>query len=61
VVTAIAHEWIDAGGTAPPRKQEPMRTATSDPSIAKHVTDELVTAIAHDVGELLWTKRPASN
>jgi integrase len=36
----------------------------SDPSIAKrymHVTDELVTAIAHDVGELLWAKRPANN
>ena len=36
----------------------------SDPNIAKahmHVTEELVTAIAHDVGELLWTGRPASN
>jgi hypothetical protein len=35
----------------------------SDPSIAKryiHVSDELLTALAHDVGELLWTKRPAS-
>lgn len=34
------------------------------PSIAKrymHVTDELVTAIAHDVGELLWTKRPGND
>jgi hypothetical protein len=33
----------------------------SDPSIAKrhmHVTDELVTTIAHDVGELLRIKRP---
>jgi integrase len=36
----------------------------SDPSIAKrymHVTDELVTAIAHDFGELLWTKQPVTN
>lgn len=35
----------------------------SDPSIAKrymHVTDELVTAIAHAIGELLWTKRPTT-
>jgi integrase len=32
----------------------------SGPSIAKrymHVTDKLVIAIAHDVGELLWTER----
>ena len=36
----------------------------SDLSITKrymHVTDELVTAIAHEVGELPWTKRPAGN
>jgi hypothetical protein len=26
-----------------------------------HVTDELVTVIAHDVGELLWTKCPATS
>jgi len=37
---------------------------TLETAIAKRymrVTDELVAAIAHDVGELLWTKRPANN
>jgi integrase len=59
----------DARHTAATMLQVPLPAVMeilgwSDPSIAKwymYVTDELVTAIAHDVGELLWTKRPSSN